>query len=114
MECLLQHAQFAGFRKRFDRFDWCALRLGDREQARLHQHAVNEYRAGTAFAGTAALLVTGEIEIVAYEIEQALMGLGAARDFAAVDRGLDAEVRHRPPPAPRSAPTYRRWRVLWH
>ena len=104
VEGLLQHAQFAGRGQRFDRLDRRALRLGDRHQAGFHQHAVDEHRAGAAFAGAAAFLVAGEVEIVAHEIEQPLMRLGAARDFAAVDGRFELKVRHRPPPAQARAP----------
>ena len=100
VESLLQHAQFAGMSERLDRLDRRALRLGHRQQARFHQHAIDEDRTRAALAGAAAFLVAGEIEIVADEIEQALMRLGAARDFAAVDRRLELKVRHKPPPVP--------------
>ena len=103
VEGLLQHAEFAGFRQRLDGLDLRALRLRHRQQARLHQHAVDEHRTGAAFAGAAAFLIAGEIEVVAQEIEQALVRLRAARDLAAVDRGLDLELRHRRPRARASA-----------
>ena len=46
------------------------LRLRNRHEAALHQLAVDEDRAGAAFAGTAALLGPGEVQLVAQEVEQ--------------------------------------------
>ena len=86
-------------RQRLHGLDARAVRLGDRQQAGLLQHPIDEDRAGAAFAGAAALLGAGEMQVVAQEVEQPLMRLGAARDFSAVDRGLDAKLRHKPPPA---------------
>ena len=100
---LLQNAQFARLRKGFHGFDGCALRLGKRHQARLHQDAIHEHRAGAAFAGPAAFLVTREVQVVANEVEQPLVRLGAARDLPAIDRGIELKVRHRRPPARVSA-----------
>jgi hypothetical protein len=100
---LLQDAQFACLRKGFYGLDGCALRLGKRHQARLHQDAVHEHRARAAFAGTATFLVAREVEVVADEVEQPLVRPGAARDFPAIDRGIELKVRHRRPPARVSA-----------
>ena len=95
---LLQHAQFTGLGQRFDRLDGRAMCLRDRQQTRLHQHAIHEHRAGAAFTGAAAFLVTGKIEIVTDEVEQALMWLGTARDLSAVDCRSKLKIRHRPSP----------------
>ena len=110
VEGFLQEAQLTAGGERLDALDGRALRLGHRQQAGLHQGAVDEHRAGAAFAGAAAFLVAGEVEIVAQEIEQPLMRLGGALDLAAVDDGLDLEVRHRRPPVRRQAPAARRRR----
>ena len=61
VEGLLQHTQLAGLGQRLDAIDGGALRLGYRQQAGLHQHAVDEHRTGAAFAGAAAFLVAGEV-----------------------------------------------------
>ena len=75
VEGLLQQRQIALPREPFDGLDLRPLRLADRHQAGLHQHAVDEHRAGAAFAGAAAVLGAGEMHVVAQEIEQPLMRL---------------------------------------
>jgi hypothetical protein len=107
----LQHRQFALVGEAFDRLDGCALRLGGRHQAGLHQHAVDKHRAGAAFAGAAAFLVAGEIELVADQVEQAQVRRSVARNLLAVDGSFELKVRHRPPPVHPAAPTDRRQRV---
>ena len=96
---LLQDAEFAGFCQCLDRFNCRPLRFGDRQQTGLHQRTVDEDRAGAAFPGTATFLVAGQIEVVPDEIEQPLVRLGIAGDFATIDRCFELKVRHRPPPA---------------
>ncbi len=81
VEGALQHVQFASLGQRLDGLDLGPLRLGDRQQARLHQHAVDEHRAGAAFARAAAFLVAGEVQVVAQEVEQSLAWLGVAREI---------------------------------
>ena len=98
VERLLQHGELARLAQAFDGLDRRALGLRDRDQAGFQQHAVDEHRAGAAFAGAAAFLGAGVAEIVAQEVEQAQVRLGGARDLAAVDGRFDAEIRHRPPP----------------
>ena len=98
VERLLQHGELARFAQPLDSLDRRALGLRDRHQAGFQQHAVDEYRAGAAFAGAATFLGAGVAQIVAQEVEQAQVRLGGARDLAAVDGRLDAEIRHRPPP----------------
>ena len=104
MESLLQDAEFAGLCQCLDGLDRRVLGLGHGQQTGLHQHAVEEHRARAAFAGAAALLVACQIEIVADEVEQALMRPGHTRNFAAIDRGLELKVRHRPPPVQMRGP----------
>ena len=98
VERLLQHGQLARFAQAFHGLDRGALGFRHGNQAGLQQHAVDEHRAGAAFAGAAAFLGAGVAEIVAQEVEQAQVRLGGARNLAAVDGCLDAKVRHRPPP----------------
>ncbi len=101
VEGALQDIELAGLGQRLDGLDMSALRLGHRQQARLHQHAIDEHRTGAAFAGAAAFLVAGEMQVVAQEVEQALARLGVARDLAAVDDRFETKVRHRLPPTRR-------------
>jgi hypothetical protein len=100
LEGILQHAQFAGLGQPLDGLNGRPLRLGHRQQTRLHQHAIDEHRTGAAFAGAAAFLAAGEAEVVAQEVEQPLMRFGGARDFAAVDGRLKTDLSHRPLPVP--------------
>src|SRR5262245_33363000 len=78
MEGLLQYAELSGLCERLDCFDGLPLRLRERHKAGFHQNAVDEHRARAAFAGAAAFLVAAQIEVVADEIEQALMWLAVA------------------------------------
>jgi hypothetical protein len=78
MEGFLQYAQLAGLCERLDCLDGLPLRLRERHKARFHQNAVDETRTCAAFAGATAFLVAGQIEVVADEIEQALMWLAGA------------------------------------
>ena len=107
MEGLLQQAHLAGLGQPLGGLDGRTLRLGHRQQTRLHQYAIDDHRTGAAFTGAAAFLGAGKIEIVAQEIEQSLMRLGITCDLAAVDGRLDVEVRHMLPAVPGKARPHR-------
>src|SRR5262245_32717154 len=98
MECFLQHAELAGFRQRLNRFDGRALRFGHWQEAGFHQDAVDKYRTCPAFARAAALFVARQVEVIADEIEQALMRSGTTGNLPSVDHGRELKVRHRSPP----------------
>ena len=112
VEGLLQHAQFAGLGQRLDSVDPGALHLRHRQQARLHQHAIDEHRTGAAFAGAAAFLVAGQVEVVANEIEQTLRRLRCTRNLAPVDDRAERKIRHRRPQV-RSTARQDRHRRVW-
>jgi hypothetical protein len=103
VEGLLEERQFALLRQALDGVDLRSLRLADGHQAGLHQHAIDKHRTSTTFAGAAAILGAGEVQVLAQKIEQPLIGLRAPRNLAAIDDSFDAKLRHRQPPYRASA-----------
>ncbi len=73
--------------------DLAALDLLHRRQAALDQLAVHEHGAGAALAGAAAFLVAGELELLAHEVDQAVVIGHGAHHLASVHRGR--HLRHR-------------------
>ena len=72
-------------RHAFDRFDRAALDLGRHDETRIDEPAVEQHVAGAAVAVVATFLGTGEAQIVAERLEQALARLAEEFGFLAVD-----------------------------
>src|SRR5690606_35156924 len=102
MKRALDRRELTWRREPFDRFDFRAIRLGNRHQARFHKLAIHEYGAGAAFSGSAAFLRPGQVEVVTQKIDQPLMWLGEPANLAAVHLELDIKIRHELPPFERS------------
>ena len=83
-----------------DGLDGRASGLRHRDEAGLHQCAIDENRAGAAFARTAAFLRSGKIQIVAQEVEQPCEWFDGLGDLATIDGRLKLEFRHKGPPVP--------------
>ena len=73
-ERLLQRVHFAVARQAFDGFDARAFSLQYGHEATVHQFAVHAHRARAAFAFAAAFLGSGQVQVFAQHVEQALHG----------------------------------------
>jgi hypothetical protein len=71
-ESLLQVLQATVVLQAFDGDDGCAARLEDGNQAAIDERAIDQNGAGAAFAFAAAFLRSGESELVAKNVEEAL------------------------------------------
>ncbi len=89
MKRALDRRELTWRREPFDRFDFRAIRLGHRHQARFHKLAIHEYGAGAAFSGSAAFLRPGQVEVVTQRGEQALRRLDIDPVRPPVDLDLD-------------------------
>ncbi len=69
---LLQRMKLRAVSHAFDGLDFPVLRFCPEHQAGTYQPAVNDNRAGTAIAGTAAFLGPGQAKTVAQNIEKGL------------------------------------------
>src|SRR5262249_9835811 len=94
-ERLLQHMQRAvGRRHALDGADIGAVRLHGEHGARLHRLAVEIDRAGAAVAGLAADMRTGEVELLAQEVDQQGARLDQRLDALAVHGERDVGFGH--------------------
>src|SRR5262249_57773463 len=84
-----------------DSFDAPTADLAAQHQARAHEPAVQRDAARAAVARRAALLAAGEVQGVAQDIEQRLLGLAQELDGVSVHDRFDVMLGHqwlRPPP----------------
>src|SRR5438270_3421331 len=76
-ERLLQGLHFAVVREALNGFDAFAVHLQDRHEATVYQLAVQSHGARTTFAFAAAFLGSGEVQVFAQHVKQALHGRDA-------------------------------------
>ena len=74
-ERLLHRVELSVGAEPFDRHDGLAIALDGEHEARVHRAAVQQHRAGAAFAFGAAFLRAGEIQLIAKHLEQRVMRL---------------------------------------
>src|SRR4051812_23700989 len=84
-EFLLHRMQLVAFGDALDRRDLAALGLDAEHQARAHDLAVGDDRAGAAIARAAAFLAAGQAELVAQHVEHGLLRLAEILDRLSVD-----------------------------
>src|SRR5712692_1884391 len=90
----LQRVQLGAARHAFDGLNRAALAFEREQQAGELRLAVDQHRAGAAFAELAAVLGAGEAEVLAQQLEQRLVR--RERDFVAfaVDRQAELRMAH--------------------
>ena len=86
----------------FDGADMGAVRLHGEHGARLHRLAIEVDRAGAAMAGVAADMGSGEVQLLAQEVDQQGTRLGQCVYGRAVHRQGDLGFRHGIPPHARA------------
>src|ERR1700722_12860359 len=69
---LLQKLQAAVRGETLDRNNLCAIRLKHRYEAAIHEHPVDQNRAGATFAFTTAFLRSRQSKLVAKNIQETL------------------------------------------
>src|SRR5262245_42850683 len=108
-EGLLQLVQLVAVGEAFDGLDGRAVGLHGEEHAALDQRAVDDHRAGAAVAGVAADVASGQVEIVAHEVDQQLARVDLPLVRRAVDRDRDrlGDLDHERSSACRTARTAR-------
>jgi len=77
-ERLLKAIELAVGGEPLDRLDHCAVGLDREHHAALHEHAVDEDRAGAAVASVAADMAAGQAEVVPNEVDEQTAGLDLA------------------------------------
>ena len=66
-----------------------AVHLGSQHQAAVDQYAVNDHGAGTALAGAAAFLGTGQVQHIADDIQRGLISRYIQLIFLAVYKEIN-------------------------
>ena len=93
-ERALHRVQAAVRREALDRHDLAAVGLGAVHEARAHELAVEQHRAGAALALLARALGARQVEPLAQHEEQALGAVDVGLALLAVDAQLDPHTRH--------------------
>src|SRR6266576_6170910 len=88
-EALLYWMEFFVDDQAFDGGDFGAFGLQDGDEAGVDQVAVDEDGAGSALAFAASLFGSGEVQVFAEDVEQALHRWSFDGFFAAIDGELD-------------------------
>jgi hypothetical protein len=110
-ERLLERRQLAVLgREPLDGRDLGAVGLWREQHAALHRRAVQEHGAGAAVPGVAADVGSGQVEVVADEVDEQLARLDLALVALAVDRQPDRVLAHAASLTARAASTSARWR----
>jgi len=89
-ECLLDCMQlsFAGC-DAFDGFDLAILHLSDGHETTVNDLAVDNHRAGAAFAFAASFFCPGQMKLLAQNIEQAVHRIGQQRPRLTINSAID-------------------------
>ena len=82
---------FAG-RDAFDGFDVATLHLSDGHEATVHDLAVDNHRAGAAFAFAASFFCPGQAKLLAQNIQQALHRIRVKLSPCAVNYAIDLNL----------------------
>ncbi len=94
-ESVLERVEHPVLRQPLDRLHRRAVGLVGQHQARVHRPPVHDHRARAALPLSAALLGPGEPEVVAHQVEQALIGAHPQPARVAVEVERDVErFRH--------------------
>jgi hypothetical protein len=89
-ECLLQIAGTAvGLADTFDGDHAASVCLGSQDQARIHQPAVQQHRAGAAFSNAATYFGTGQTQKIPQQCQKRGIGGGFNLSPLAVKRKVD-------------------------
>src|SRR2546428_8138183 len=75
-ESLLYRMQLISSRDSFDRLNLCAVNLRDRHQTAINNLTINHHRASATFTFAATFFRSGQLQLLAQNIEQSLHRIG--------------------------------------